>query len=436
MPGDSLVYLAYSFPPVSSGANTRNLLLPKYMPRFGWRFNVLTCSNPVGMHLDRSLLERIPRETPVHRVPHRWPRPGSAGGTAAGSPAGERGRRLRRLLKSFLMVPDRLITWAPDVIPAGVRLVRETGSDMILSAGPHHSMHLHAWAISSLTGARWAPYFGDLWLYDSYMRRPPAPVRAVHAALERMVVRSADGIVTTTPLSSEYFRRRYGADCPPTTEVVNGYDPETTPVGSPPPSRGDRLLRVAYTGNLFAENATELLPEALSMLLSREPDAPIRLVVAGYVEPWLAERLRSGACGRVTELLGRLPAEEAAREQRRADLLLAMLSDRPGSEVKNPAKLAEYVVAGRPVLAVAREGDLTSFMRRLGAGYVCPPDPGSLAAALGGILEDWRRGAMRGAATPEACAGLFDMRRNIAGLAGFLRGLERRPRGLPPSMAR
>lgn len=429
-PMDSLVYLAYSFPPVSSGSNTRNLLLPKYLPRFGWRFNVLTVSNPRGMPLDLELPEKVPEGTLVRKVHHHDPMSilrrlaGKGKEPSTTSPGPTRaGSSFRDCLRSYLLFPDRLITWMPKVVPEGVRLVRETGSSLILSAGPHHSLHLHAWMISRITGIRWVPYFGDLWVYDGYVRFPPGPIRAAHRAMERAVVRNADAIITTTPRSSDYFRDRYGADCPPCFEMVNGYDPETDPPPKPRPEeerKGERFT-VTFTGNLVGENTPDYLPLGLDRFFSLHPDAPVRLVMVGRLPTNYAKKLSSVGNGQVVEFRGSVPSMEAREHQRKADLLLTFLEDRPGNEVKNSAKLAEYVSAGKPVLAIAPAGDLTDFVRRMEAGYVSKPDPEAVADVMERILADWRNGSLKGPADPEKAAEILDMRRGISQLAEFLR---------------
>ncbi|NOQ22171.1 MAG: hypothetical protein GQ565_05935 [Candidatus Aegiribacteria sp.] len=425
---NSLVYLSYLFPPLSCGANTRNTLLPRYLPRFGWKISVLTSTEPRGLPLDYSLLKKIPEETVIRRVRHLDVMTalrkftGKQNTQQADSFQREENRiTLKDILKFYSLIPDRAITWMPDVVPAGINLVHDTNAKIILSAGPHHSLHLHAWLISRITGIKWIPYFGDLWIYDSYMQYPPGPIKWVHGLLERAVIRNANGIITTTPLSSEYFIRRYGSDCPPCTEVINGYDPENLPDITSSVHRTDTRLTITYTGNLLGFNAPDYLPDGIEDFLAANPEAEVKFVFVGSFDPGFKSRLQSDNFGKAVEFLDRVPADEVRKYQLEADVLMTCVADRPGCEVKNNAKLAEYVSVRKPILILCRRGDMADFLEEMQGGYFSEPNPEAVSKILQQIYMDWKSDKMRGPANQEVASRIFDMRENIRNLADFLR---------------
>ena len=424
---NSLVYLSYLFPPLSCGANTRNTLLPKYLPRFGWKFNVLTSIEPRGLPLDYSLLDKIPEETVIRRVRHLDVM------TALRKFTGKQNnqntdsfqRKVNRItpkdmLKFYSLIPDRTITWMPDVVPAGISLVSDTNAKVILSAGPHHSLHLHAWLISRITGIKWIPYFGDLWVYDSYMQYPPGPIKWIHSLLERAVVGNADGIITTTPLSSQYFIRRYGSSCPPCTEVINGYDPENLPDTAGSYCRRDERLTFTYTGNLLGFNAPGYLPDGIEGFLAANPEAEVRFVFVGSFDPGLKNKLQSDNLGKVVEFVDRVTADEVRKYQLEADVLMTCVADRPGCEVKNNAKLAEYVAARKTILILSRKGDMAGFLEEMQGGYFSEPNPEAVSETLQRIYMDWKSDQLKGPADLEVANRIFNMRDNIHNLAIFL----------------
>lgn len=424
---NSLVYLSYLFPPLSCGANTRNILLPKYLPRFGWKFNVLTSANPRGLPLDYSLLKKIPEETVIRRVRHLDAM--TALRRFTGKQNAQHTNSFQRMenritpwdiLKFYSLIPDRAITWMPDVVPAGINLVRDTNAKVILSAGPHHSLHLHAWLISRIAGIKWIPYFGDLWIYDSNMQYPPGPIKWIHSLLERAVVRNADGIITTTPLSSKYFIRQYGSSCPPCTEVINGYDPENLPDTTISVCRTDKRMIVTYTGNLLGYNAPEYLPYGIKGFLTANPEAEVRFVFVGSFNPGLKSRLQSDNLGKVVEFVERVPVDDVRKYQLEADVLMTCVADRPGSEVKNTAKLSEYVSARKTILILSRKGDMTNFLEEMKGGYSSEPNPEAVSETLNQIYMDWKSDQLRGPADQEVASRIFDMRENIHHLANFL----------------
>ncbi|MBD3368955.1 hypothetical protein GF402_01170 [Candidatus Fermentibacteria bacterium] len=95
--------------------------------------------------------------------------------------------------------------------------------------------------------------------------------------------------------------------------------------------------------------------------------------------------------------------------------------------------MSEYVLAGRPVLAIAPDGDLTEMVNRLRAGYTCPPRPESVAEVLQRIYRDWEHSSLVGPADLDKARETPDMRRSCLRLGEFLRevagrsGSEKRP---------
>ena len=413
------IFLCSNFPPLSSGATPVILNLSRYMPEVGWEMLPLTVSNPRGLPEDDSLEAELPDGLRVSRVYHPDPAAllrklrrsektaeGDAGTALSSSHVG-----MKKLL-----IPDRLITWMPFVVPAGVALADEIdGADIVVSFGPHHSLHIHAAMISRLAGIPFVAFFGDLWLLDSYVNWPSALNRRAQALLERYVAGQADGIAATTVGSIDYFRKTYGAACPPLQVVDNGYDPDR-PL-PPRRERDDDLLLITYTGNFFAMQSPENILKGLRLFLDQHAEPPLRIRLVGSVQDDFKAEVRELNLGRHLELTGPVPFEEVSGYQVDSDVLLTSLCDLPGSEVKNSSKLAEYLKTGRPILAIAPEGDMTAHVRRLDAGYIADPSPEGFAGCLELLLADWKAGSLNAPADMEAVAETFDAFR-IAGRFG------------------
>ena len=91
---------------------------------------------------------------------------------------------------------------------------------------------------------------------------------------------------------------------------------------------------------------------------------------------------------------GHLPASAVPRVQQEADVLfLALAFDSPYLDIVRtsaPAKMGEYLAAGRPILAHAPSDSFVSrYVRRHGCGVVvAESDPAALAGALNELLTD------------------------------------------------
>ena len=84
-----------------------------------------------------------------------------------------------------------------------------------------------------------------------------------------------------------------------------------------------------------------------------------------------------------------VPYEQSIRTMVEADVLL--LLDSPGRRAGVPAKLYEYIGAGRPILALAEpESDVAWVLRESGVAHrIAPPlDPEAIRRALTELLQD------------------------------------------------
>jgi hypothetical protein len=71
----------------------------------------------------------------------------------------------------------------------------------------------------------------------------------------------------------------------------------------------------------------------------------------------------------------------------------ALLLLQPGHTVAVPAKLYEYLASGRPILAIAEEGETADVIRRSGAGaFAIATDEEAIIAALATVMRMARDG--------------------------------------------
>ncbi len=385
------ILLTYTFPPLSTGGTPVVLNMCRYLPEYDWEVIPVTVKDPRGMALDETLLSEVPETTRVIRVPHgKGPARGRTPGVSSkGFPWNVPGF----LAHNYVLVPDRLITWKTSVMPVLEELISRERPHCIVSFGPHHSLHLIARSACKKTGLPHIPFFGDLWLADSYVEWPSRINRFIEGLQEKAVVYSARGIIATTEGSAGYFVNRYGHRCPPTHVAENAYDPRRFPEPAPPAGRGEHLI-AGWTGNFFARQSPDELLRGLEMFYGRNPDSLLRFRMAGGIDDISLSRLeRAPLAGRVTHR-GRLPWKDVPGFQRSCDILVTCLNGRRGSELKNSSKTAEYLISGRAVLAIAPEGDMTERVRDYGRGYSVEPRADEIALGLENIEYQWRTSSL------------------------------------------
>ena len=89
------------------------------------------------------------------------------------------------------------------------------------------------------------------------------------------------------------------------------------------------------------------------------------------------------------------PHAETLKIERASHILVLIKHMNPLYDGLVPGKLYEYIGVGRPILAVAPEGEAASIVRRHRRGEVVPhDDPGKIADALGIMYERYRAGTL------------------------------------------
>ena len=419
-----LVYIAYTFPPVSTGSAPMNLKLSNLFIGNGWIPHVVTPRVHGGLPLDPSLERLLPEQVRVVRTGSGGARvPSPVNGTASRGPRSALRGRLRKLILQVLLQPDRYVVWLPAAVAAGTRELLRSRAEVIITLGPPHSVHLAGLACSLLTGRPWVACFGDLWVMDGNVDWDSLPESRLlcSRAAEEMVVRSADGIITTTEGSSDYFRDTYGEDCPPVQTLWNGvtrHERQALWNPSVVPELTDELI-VTYTGFFMGNQSPEYFLAGMRLYLDRHPHRKVRFRVVGEMGNYSGLPMEMGLEGSV-DLIGKVPYGEVQGWQRSSHLLLLMLPPQQGSELKNPAKTAEYLLARRPILAVAGEGDMTGLVRGLDAGYTSDHSPESICNALERAFDDLAEGRHRVLRDQSDLDGRMDMESNGRDMVRFL----------------
>jgi glycosyltransferase involved in cell wall biosynthesis len=198
------------------------------------------------------------------------------------------------------------------------------------------------------------------------------------------VVSRADAVIFATQANCEAFADYYGAAAARRFHVVpNGCDPSEFDDIQPTPEPGKFVL--LHAGSLYGGRNPLPLCRVIARLFEegKLDRTAFRLRLIGSVSPGVidvrseCERLGLGG---VVEIAGRVPRTESLRQMVSASALLLL---QPGHTVSVPGKLYEYLAAGRPILAIAEEGETASLVRASGVGRsVTPSDHEGIASAL------------------------------------------------------
>jgi glycosyltransferase involved in cell wall biosynthesis len=204
--------------------------------------------------------------------------------------------------------------------------------------------------------------------------------------------------------------------------LENGYDEEAfvgaVNAGQTQRSLNPGAITLLHSGIVYpSERDPTALFVALAQLKCRGEIQPGQLIVrfrASVHEDLMRKLAASHAVEPFIELCPPIPYREALAEMLRADGLLVMQASNCNEQI--PAKIYEYLRAGRPILGLTdRTGDTGSVLRNAGIEQIASLDsPEEIAALILTVTRGERR-ALLPAADAVAAASRYGRTQVFAG---------------------
>ena len=359
----TVLLLAYYFPPDNTSGARRPFRFAKYLPATGYAVEVISAA---------AGLEGWPH---VHTTPAR----DQARVTRIWSSG------LSGIQTHVLPYNDRL-PWIPHAVHDASAVITRTGALAVLSTSPPVCTHLAALCLKHRFGIPWVADFRDPLYGNPFRRRKLAWMYDL--ALERLIVSQADAIIANTDTAAEVLQRRYPRWRNKVRVLWNGYDPEEDIGPRPITDRPYHLM--THAGSIYGGRHPGALLKAVAHLIDTgrlRPDQ-FRLQLIGPIEfdtGWHREshfeRLVAGDCLTYT---GTAVAEsEAHRAMGVSDSLLLLDTNSQNCALQLPAKVFDYVLIGRPVLAfTTRDSPTERVLAGSGVRYIAVyPDDSAESAA-------------------------------------------------------
>lgn len=392
----SVLLVAYYYPPSGSVGARRTLKFARYLQEFNWRPVVLTVNEDIFADKDITSMEQV-HDVPVYRT-RCWSfnrlarnlRKKSDHKSGSDLPTGRRSRAYRmivgikRLFQS-LMIPDTEIGWLPFAVYRGLKIIRREKIKLIYASSPPPTTLLVGTLLSLLTNR---PLVLDLrdswaihpdWLYIEENQGILSPIYRARVwfegVLERITFKLAGAIV----LNTEALREVYKANRPTSAErmvtITNGYDASDFQSACQHQAQGD-LFSLVFVGSYYGFHRPDYFLKGLHHLLHDKPEMAklLRVIFIGELETASSWQLiRELGLSELVQVVDRVPHREAIKWLKQANALLLTL---PPVIMVNwwiPAKLFEYLAAEKPIFAVMPEGEAARLVRDSGRGILVDP---------------------------------------------------------------
>ncbi len=251
------------------------------------------------------------------------------------------------------------------------------------------------------TGIPWVADFRDPMAQDDY---PTDPVtRQQFLDIEADAAANARFCVFTTPGAARIYQQRYPAHAERMVVLENGYDEESfVAVTAAAPAAGSlaagtRPLIMLHSGIVYpSERDPTQLFEALGNLLRQGALSPADLRIrfrASVHDDLLQSLAQAHGAQDFIELCPAVPYREALAEMLSVDALLVMQASNCNAQI--PAKIYEYLRAGKPILGLTDPaGDTAGVLRGAGLNDMARLDStDEISRALVQFVRDCRTGS-------------------------------------------
>lgn len=342
----------------------------KLLPEFGWDVTVLTGLHRSSVAIDAPAIDALQGRTNIVRA---WS-PASAIATR-GRAAPRYGlksvvRRAVRTTVMSMMFPDREILWVPAAVAAGTRALRAQPHDAVLATYSPGTNLIVGRMLARAFNLPLLVDFRDLWatlpVDSAFVTRAH---RALALRLEGSLVRSAARIIAVAPRMASSIASTHGVPERLAISITNGFDPADVVRAVDRREAGDRPFRLVYTGSVHALYDLEPFWHAIRALADRNVITPESFRIE-FVGNLAIEDVRRHGLESYVEIHPFVPHEQVFEALGRADALFVVETPGYYAEFSYAAKVFDYLLTGKPVLALVETGGNTfRLLAAAGVGY-------------------------------------------------------------------
>ena len=376
-----VLIITYYWPPSGGSGVQRWLKFSKYLPEYGYEPIVLTPENPSFINKDPGLMDEVPKDIEVLKLPI-W-EPYQVLARLSRKEIHQKNVNVGRKQSFFqkislwirgnMFIPDPRMFWVRPVVKFLKGFLPGSGIDCIITTGPPHSMHLIGLKLKEKTGIKWIADFRDPWsewdVMDSFFMTPWA--RKKHQKLELKTLQKADHVISVG-WEMDKDLKRLGARR--SSVITNGFDLDDfqNQSGHTPIKSG--IIKIRHIGTVDELRNPRPLLKALSDLIAegKIKKGEVEAEFIGNVNPVLKSDVENNIeWSEFVIFTDYMSHKEIIRMYGETDILLLVLAHSHSARLNVTGKIFEYVASGIPVLGIGDpEGDAARVLTQAGAGKV------------------------------------------------------------------
>lgn len=346
-----VLVLAHAYYPLFHGGVPRIAKFCKYLPDFGWSPTLVTVD--WRDHLGGRSTTDMQDSCEVIRVATK--------SLKYESPKLHVSNRLQLHLKRYQKTIEDVMYQdiEKDMYIASRSTCIKSRFDVILASSFPQYIHRIAKKISTEFGIPWVADHRDIYgqepVIENGIRRLSRQYdvnRGIKNDIDNC--QNASSIITVSEGLSEMLEKRTSKH----VEVVtNGYDDDDYLHISTP--KRNQKMTIVYTGSLFGNRSCDVFIDAINKLLKKHPEYREKLCVEFYgscCESFYEKVPKANEISDIILLKGYVKHHEAIQAICMADILYLISHQAKGIAT---GKLYEYLRAGKPILSIPGDGDIT-----------------------------------------------------------------------------
>lgn len=370
--------------------------LARYLPSAGCEVSILCTESIAVTHTDYSLLEEIPKEVRIIRIPRPFAvagtgeMPDNLNGGQAGHSTWPRKSALRllRRARDVVSIPDPFVWWA---LRAGrVRAEHLGDPSVVIASGPPHSSLVAGVLIGRRTRRPVVLDFRDEWTLNPYYRAGHPLRLLIERRLEAWCVRNASALVFVSEVSARRYEERYPGLTHRIHVIPNGYDPADLVDLPVRRRRGEEdPIVICHAGSLHARRDPAAFFESLGRVLARRPTSAsiVELLLLGIIGERQAEAATRAVPSDSLRIEPFVPHRVAVARAAESDVLLLVTNTEEAGPAALTGKVFEYLALRRPILAITPAGPAAELISAADAGVSADPrDPAAMEQAIEAAL--------------------------------------------------
>lgn len=380
--------ITYYWPPAGGSGVQRWLKFVKYFRDFGIEPVVYTVENPNYPILDASLVLDIPKGIEILTQPIWEPNNlfdffGKKKTESAGflNPNPTLFGKILQYIRANYFIPDARKFWVKPSTGYLMAYLKTNKIDVVITTGPPHSMHLIGLNLKKELSIKWIADFRDPWTEIDYFQQLPLTKKAIekHHYYEKEVLKNADAVLVVGKTMQENFSP-YNSNV---IAVTNGFDEVLTNENI----ALDSKFTITHIGLMNADRNPKMLWEVLSEIVSENKEfaADFELKLIGKSDVSVFADISTFRLSNNVQIIDYVTHDKVVEFQQKSQVLLLIVNNVPSAKGIITGKIFEYLMAKRPVLAIAPiNGDLAEIIKETNSGIVI--DFGDIVALKKAIL--------------------------------------------------